>query len=283
MEATPHVKLYIVETAFGDRMFEVTDSNNPHHLQLRTNQEIWHKENMINLAEKRLLPRDWKYMATVDGDVFFASKHWAIESIHRMQHYPVIQPWSDAIDLGPQGTVIGTFKSFSSHCYKGIKQNANITDEYPYGHSGFAWCYTRRAFENFYGGLSSGLLDFAVLGSADHHMAWSLIGQVEKSLEGRCDPPGYQEMCISWQRPAFRVTNGNLGFLPGRIEHRFHGPKLKRFYKDRRKILATHAFDPKMDLAYDEQGLLYLCGKPQLQNDLRHYMASRAEDSTEEY
>jgi len=61
--------LYTVEVAFADREFEITESGNPRHLQLRArdNAEIWLKENALNLLIERL-PSDWKYVAWIDAD-----------------------------------------------------------------------------------------------------------------------------------------------------------------------------------------------------------------------
>src|ERR1700684_2396379 len=45
--------LYTVEVAFGDRAFAVTEASNPRHIQLRTNTELWFKEQAINLGVAR--------------------------------------------------------------------------------------------------------------------------------------------------------------------------------------------------------------------------------------
>ena len=52
------VKLLTVELQLGQRAFQVTDASNPFHLQLRSDDELWHKENMINLGIAKL-PHDW--------------------------------------------------------------------------------------------------------------------------------------------------------------------------------------------------------------------------------
>ena len=45
----PNVELYIVELAYNDQKFFVTNKGNKKHLQIRTNTApLWHKENMIN-------------------------------------------------------------------------------------------------------------------------------------------------------------------------------------------------------------------------------------------
>lgn len=276
MLETPNVKLYIVEAAFGDRHHEVTSSTNPQHLQLRTSHEIWHKENMINLGVRHLLPKDWKYLAWVDADVFFNKTNWALDTIHELQRYDVVQPWSECIDLGPDGNTLNLFKSFTSLVCKGVKQQAKSTEPYPYGHSGFAWACTRKFWENV-----GGLMDFPILGSADHHMAWALIGRVNESIHGGMGD-GFRRKCYEWQNHAMKVTNAHVGFVPGTLQHHFHGPKAKRFYRERWQILIDSKFDPDKDLHRDQQGLLYVVNKPRLVNDISAYMRSRNEDSIDE-
>jgi hypothetical protein len=105
MEATPHVKVVTCELAFGNRKHEVTDPMNPFDLQLRCHQELWHKENQINLAVRKL-PHDWKYVAWVDTDVSWPDKSWAQETLHQLQHYQLVQPWRDCTDLGPHGNIL---------------------------------------------------------------------------------------------------------------------------------------------------------------------------------
>jgi len=69
MELQPLVVLHTCEVAFGRRPFEIPDAE----LKLRTYDEIWHKENMINLMMQRL-PAGWKYVAWIDADVEFRGK-----------------------------------------------------------------------------------------------------------------------------------------------------------------------------------------------------------------
>ena len=92
--------LYTVEIAFGDRHFEITDQNNPHHLQLRAadNQEIWLKENSLNLLINRL-PAQAQYIAWIDADVSFVRPDWAQETLHLLQHNDFLQLFSHAQDI----------------------------------------------------------------------------------------------------------------------------------------------------------------------------------------
>jgi hypothetical protein len=105
--------LYTVELALRDRHFEVTDPVNPCHLQLRSPHQMWHKENLLNILMRRL-PEDWEYVAWIDADIVFQRPDWAVETVHLLQHYKIIQLFSHAIDLGPRFEPIKTFQSFMS-------------------------------------------------------------------------------------------------------------------------------------------------------------------------
>lgn len=277
MLATPRVKLYTVESAFGDRHHEVTSSSNPNHLQVRTKSEIWTKENMLNLGVRNLLPRDWKYVAWVDCDVFFRDPNWALETIHQLQHFPIVQPWQQCADLGPHGNISATFSSFGYLHQRGVKKQRWSTEPYAYGHSGFAWACRRDFWEN-----THGLIDWCILGSADHHMAWAMIGEVNDTIHGKMNPDFFRR-CNEWQSTAVRISHKQVGFTPGRIEHQFHGPKRRRKYRERWQILIDHNFQPDKDIMYDQQGLLQLVGKPELEHAIHLYNKERLEDSIEEY
>lgn len=273
MEGTPNVALYVVEGAFGDRHHEVTDSSNPRHLQLRIHSEIWVKENLINLGVRYLLPRDWRYMAWVDGDVEFRDPHWAQETMHQLQHFPVLQPWQQCADLGPLGDVMQAHTSMGYLNQKGERIQRHSAEPYRYGHSGFAWACRRDFWE-----AVGGLMDFCVLGSGDHHMGWATIGDVDSTIHQKM-LPSFFARCRDWQRRALMVSHKEIGFVNGRIEHHFHGSKTKRQYRERWQILIDHKFDPDKHLMYDEDGLVQLVGKPELEKEIRKYNRDRSEDS----
>jgi hypothetical protein len=98
IEASPNVVLHVVEVAFGDRPHEVTSSNNPLDLQLRTDSSLWIKECAINEGVRRF-PPDWQYGGYVDGDFHFTRHDWALEAIHMLQHHSFVQLFSTYADL----------------------------------------------------------------------------------------------------------------------------------------------------------------------------------------
>jgi len=101
MLSTPNVKLYVVEATYKDRKPECSPlpGENYSYLNVVTQSEIWLKENLINLGESRLLPNDWKYMAWVDCDVHFRDPNWALNTIHQLQHYNILQPSALALNF----------------------------------------------------------------------------------------------------------------------------------------------------------------------------------------
>lgn len=121
-------------------------------------------------------------------------------------------------------------------------------------------------------------MDFAILGSADHHMAWSMRGEVESTIHGGMSQ-GFKDECLRWQRHAMRACNHQIGYVMNRIEHRFHGKKKNRFYRERWQILVDAKYDPRADLKYDPQGVIQLIDKPELSQEIHRYNLSRQEDS----
>jgi hypothetical protein len=273
MEKTPNVKVYVVEIAYGDRHHEVTEYLNPHHLQLRARQELWHKENMINLGVRHLLPANWKYMCWSDTDVFWLDDEWAMQAIHEMQSYEVLQPWATCVDMDHHGQGMQMFESFCKVLNEGrLNLEYGYKYGYQYGHTGYAWCSTRRFWEN-----THGLMDRCIIGSADHQMAWAMIGKVDKSIHTKASD-GFKRMNKEWEQRAYFITHGHLGYLKTHIQHGFHGSKKKRYYKERWGIFNRQGFDPYRDLFYDEQGLLQLHNKHDLLEQIRKYNRSRNED-----
>ena len=142
--------LYVIEQGFGEREFEITDPTNPNHIRVRSSSEVWHKENMINLAIQRL-PIDWKYVAWIDADVEFLRPDWVYETIHLLQHYDIIQMFSQAADLDPQYQVLNGLRE--GIIYSWINEGRATITNHPNGtyggygagnrHPGYAWAARR--------------------------------------------------------------------------------------------------------------------------------------------
>jgi hypothetical protein len=307
--------LYTVELALRDRHFEITDYANPRHIQLRSPSVLWHKENLLNVAMRRL-PADAEYIAWIDADVTFSRPDWVEETLHQLQLYKIVQMWTHSIDLGPNQELIAQCTSlFSSylkdrhilqpldrkkpadldetgaqrelastslpqvkgnHAYDmAMAANKPLSNEGKgLMHTGYAWA-ARRSFLSDVGGLG----DIGVLGSGDRHMAYAILGAVDRSFPTGIHPH-YKNYWLRWQAAALKSARMEVGAVPATLTHQWHGSKQNRRYQDRWKVLVGDQFDPLADIKYDFQGVLEFTGSnTRLRDDVKNYFAVRNEDS----
>ena len=273
MLESPNVRLTVVECAIGERDFEIELHPGINNIRVRAKSQIWNKENLINIGISRLTP-DWNYVAWIDADVTFRDKNWAVKTLDALQIYDIVQPWDTCYDLGPNGEHLELHRSFCKLFHDGKPIGAKAKGPYTFAHPGYAWAATRRAID-----LLGGIFEQAYLGAGDHHMALSFVGQADYSVPGGVHP-NYKANVMAWQKLAMQHINGNIGYVPGTIEHGWHGAKAKRAYIDRWTILTKHNFDPVTDVKKNWHGVVELIGnKPLLRRDIDKYFSQRCEDA----
>lgn len=264
-----NVNLYIVELVYGKQKFIVTDKKNKNHLQIRTETPIWHKENMVNLGVKYLLPSNYKAFAWIDADIEFESNTWALDTLKILNgSKDVVQLFSHAIDMDKDETNLNIFNGFG---YSFCKKKAYTTKGNDYWHPGFAWAITRKAYERI-----GGLYDKGVLGSGDNVMALSFINKC-KGFINKEYSADYNQSMLEYQEKASKLR---LGYTPGLIRHHYHGTKQNRKYTERWKILMKYKYSPKEHLTYDSYGLLIPTTdfSHEFKEDIMTYFKERKED-----
>jgi hypothetical protein len=295
----------LVELAYGARPFEVTEAGHPNHVQLRTECELWHKENLINLGIQRIPPTAL-YAGYCDGDFHFTRQDWALEAIHMLQHYHFVQLFSSYADLTGEDSTSDRghrpYRHNSSFAWNFTHQSEFLAKQtakaardpyyglpiptkgfpfgFPPGSPGGAWAWNMASFD-----AVGGMLDTCIIGSADWHMALGLASL--NSARGETDLAGraYNKSIFDWQARA-----ANLKYTPGKAPigcvdnfavHHFHGSHKSRSYGDRWHMLVTHDFDPSADIHRDRQGVWMWTGnKPALRDQMRNYFVGRREDDT---
>jgi hypothetical protein len=264
-----NINLFIVELAYGTQDFMVTSNSNKNHLQLRTETPIWHKENMINLAVKYLLPKNYKAFAWIDSDIEFENNTWALDTLKILNGCKdVVQLFSHAVDMDKDKMSLSIFNGFG---YSYIKQKAYTVKGIDYWHPGFAWAITRKAYERI-----GGLYDKGILGSGDNIMAIAFINKGHFTTnKDFCDI--YNQSMLDFQIEAKKLR---LGYTPGVIRHHYHGTKQNRQYTERWKILMKHNYSPIDHVKYDEIGLLVPTDKfsEEFKTDIIKYFQERKED-----
>jgi len=236
------------------------------HIKNRSDTPVWMKEKLINVAIKTL-PEDWKYTAWIDADITFLNPDWVQDTIDALQTNDVVQMFRTAVNLGPNNEAIKIDKGFGyMHADSGTPYVK--TDKYGYWHPGYAWACTRKAFRT----MGSSLLDWAILGSGDRHMAMAWVGRVLDSCPGNIHM-NYKIMLMEYQH---KCKNFSISYVPGTILHHWHGRFEDRKYKERWDVLVRHAFDPIADVTMSLR--LTPTGK-RMEKDLKAYFEGRREDS----
>jgi hypothetical protein len=307
LRTSANVCLHVGELAYGDRPFEITDSaQNPNDVQLRTNHELFHKENILNRIIQTF-PTNWKYGAYIDADFHLTRHDWALETIHQLQHYDFVQPFSSYSDL--TGETLGTghlpMRVNSGFAFNYIQNGYRLPEGYAnggwkkqgataecyyeshfgpeasrrgVGATGGMWAFRRAAFDTV-----GGLLDKCILGHGDWFMTFGLVGEEAPDMHLGSYSEDYRAAISAWQRNAAKLKK-NIGYVDGFAVHHFHGSKVRRSYSHRDLILVQNQFAPSTDLRMDWQGIYQLTSeKPNLRDDIRRYFLSRTEDDPSLY
>lgn len=268
-EEEDHVRLFIVELAYKNQKFIVTDKKNKNHLQIRTDVPIWHKENMVNLGVTHLLPKEYKAFAWIDADVEFENNSWALDTLKLLNgSKDVVQLFSHCLDMSKENTNLNIFNSFGYSYCKQKKYTARGID---YWHPGYAWAITRKAYERI-----GGLYDKGVLGSGDNFMAMAFINKCQCVLNYNYSED-YKNSVLEYQSAASKLR---MGYTPGVIRHYYHGSKANRQYTERWQILINHQFSPVLHVTYDNNGILVPTENfsEEFKSDIFTYFFERKED-----
>ena len=109
----PRIRIVVCEATERNHRFELPDNlpNVFQHIHIYTKDQLWIKENLINIAVRNL-PTHWKYIAWLDSDIQFVEDDWVEKVIKRFEKYQVVQMFSTIVYLGPNKQALKTDKSF---------------------------------------------------------------------------------------------------------------------------------------------------------------------------
>jgi len=264
-----NVELYIVELAYGNQDFIITEKHNKKHLQLRTECAIWHKENMINLGVKNLLPKSWRAFAWIDADIEFENSTWALDTLKILNgSQDIVQLFSHAVDMSRNKKTMSVFNSAGYQRTKGFPVCYNMPNLW---HPGFAWAMTRNAYTKL-----GGLYQDAILGSGDNIMMLALMGISMYGVNDK-STEGYKQTILNYEKKAKTLR---FGYVPGVILHHYHGNKKNRKYHERWAILVKYGYDPTIHIKKNKLGLIvptdaFPC---EMKSDIMSYFRERNED-----
>jgi hypothetical protein len=130
-----------------------------------------------------------------------------------------------------------------------------------------------------------GLIDFAVWGGGDWHMAHALIEQPQYMM--RTDlHSNYKNLVNQWFDRCRTHIRRNVGYMDGVVFHNWHGIKEARGYNAKHELLAQIGFDPLKHIKRDAQNIYQLHDDGseayvKLRDMMRRIATNRNEDSND--
>ncbi len=291
------------------------------YIGLHTKDELWLKENAINIGVQHL-PYDWQQVCWLDADVVFARPNWTGEAIHKLQHGTTtdrafLQMFSQARDLAPNYEMMpenyphANGIGFASAWQQGILKTT-LTPQIEADLEAIGADLKKLAADfikleddlsgtNYppgaiFPGLAwaatrqawdavGGLIDFAVWGGADWHMGHALIERTKNMVRADMHR-NYRKLVNQWYERCRTHMRRNVLVMDGVIFHNWHGRKTERGYNVKHRLLAQIGFDPLRHLKRDSQGLWSLhddgsTSYVKLRDTMRSIARDRNEDSTD--
>lgn len=272
------LKLLAIELAFDDQPFLVREEVADKVIRLRSTSVLWQKERLLNIALDALPPCCDK-VAWLDADILFENEAWVTETSALLNRYVVVQPFDVACWLtqGVQSIPAEDQTDAVATTRRGAANLRMSKPELGLGHPGFAWAARRSLF------AKHGFYDRFILGSADLAMFWAVSRSadtwtVREWLEKYCSPELASDY-RDWSKGVFADVAESYSSTPGRVFHLWHGDDRNRQYASRLHILTEARFDPKTDIALDQnQCWQWSNDKPELHRKVCEYFTARRED-----
>jgi hypothetical protein len=250
------VELVSSPTVRSDLRAELCDK----YIRVEQADVLWAKERLLNIALKALPPA-CIHVCWADCDVLFENNQWARRCNELLYRHCVVQPFTQAIFLGPHETMVrcGHFRPSTSFASVYVQRRTSLmaAADMLKAHPGYAWAARR---ETLY--ALGGLYDRCILGHGDIIMALGFCHNEVRDgpmseLWGSQWEPGWSTALKAdvrkWQQHAAAIVKGDVGCLTGRVFHQWHGPRCNRDYEKRGRLIAD--FDPKIHLAPAPSGM----------------------------
>lgn len=244
-----------VEIALPHQKFFIDDSIK---IEANYNNILWQKERCLNIAIENL-KKNTDSIAWVDTDVIFNNPNLLKDTQAALDKYKVVQLFESCFEnprVNPFHNNIGLGKTIAN----------NLDIEYPA--VGFAWAFRRNVLveDKLYDldpvGNSDILQTLVWLGKWNHRNIMNLL-------------PAYRKEFLLWAWDSYEKVEENIGYVPGVLEHLYHGLLQFRRYHERNEILIRNNFTPSKDLRLDKNNLYSLEQKPNLIKDIQEYFNIR--------
>ncbi|MFZ4656964.1 MAG: hypothetical protein ACOYNY_08135 [Caldilineaceae bacterium] len=109
-------------------------------------------------------------------------------------------------------------------------------------------------------------------------LAWQMAA-MQRRWQDAAPSVRFQDDYQRWAAQWYDQVRGEIGVVPGRILHLWHGELANRRYSARSAILVRHQFTPALDLRLNADGVWeWASDKPLLHREIVEYFQARQED-----
>lgn len=273
-----NVPLTIVECIFPGQEFSL-DNEKYDVIRLRSNDVLWQKERLLNVALKRL-PKNTTGVIWPDADVLFDNPNWVNDLERQLEITPVIQPFERVVRLNP-GFVNDSESDSVEESYNGFGYNTSTYADaltkgtfLAHGHTGFVWAARYDFLRRF------GFYDYAIAGAGDDLMAHAFTGTYESPCVKKLLPNATQwKHYRDWAEKVAEVSN-KVGYISGKLFHLYHGTVANRKYVQRHEDVSNLGYNPYTDLKVNTNGCWEWTNSAprQLKEYFNEYFSERKED-----
>lgn len=241
-ESIGEVPLFIIEAAFKNDPFILKKENNL--TQVRCKDLIWQQYRLINIIIKKL-PDKFDKVVWIDADIIFDNKSWHEDLSDLLDNYKVVQNYSSAHLLYPDGKIQEEKTSVAYEALKNYNKPNNTLfssclDMSTSIATGFSWGIQRDVVEKF------GIYDYWITGSSDNALCLGIWGDwSNRFIKERLNEKMNLHF-MEWAEPFYEYINKSVSYREGTIKHLWHG-----FRNYRKRWHCLRYFDPFVDVNND--------------------------------
>lgn len=195
----------------------------------RATQVLWHKEALINLAEK-LVPEEYDAIAWIDADVWFSNPSWVRDTEAALETHDFAQLFTKAYWMNQMGV---------SELMRPSVVAVPLDSTWR-SHPGFAWAARRDVWR-----AMGGLYPMALSGGGDVVIVAAIQGSMYRSTFSRHLGASH-EPYLEWEK---NVKGRTLTHIPGDCWHEWHGTRDDRDYHGRTQRISAVNVTEALELA----------------------------------
>ena len=242
----------------------------PRVFRYRLNDLLWSKENLLNVAFRRL-PDQYEHVVWWDSDILVLHPDYRDLLAQCLDTHPAVQGFERLRYLSPTGGVERDWRrGLVAHNTADGTRSGSTTK----GSPGGIWAARRDTLDRI-----GGLYERSVSGAGDVIWSCAVYGDEATAFLAQFWPPRFIDDAISYGRQVSPHIP-TVGYVPSDAVHLYHGSRENRKYQARHQVMQDCGYDPAEHVTTDQDGLLRWSpsAPAQLRERCREYLLGRRED-----